>query len=44
VSGRLLHLPRFYAEENHVYRSNLAGIVGGFGGLDDDLASWRFDA
>jgi hypothetical protein len=44
MSGRLLHLPRFYAEENQVYRPNLRGIVGGLGRLYDDLPGWRFDA
>ena len=44
ISGSLLHLPSFYAEENHVYRTDLRGIVGGFGRLDDDLANRRFDA
>ena len=40
ISGSsFLHLLSFYAEENHVYRSNQRGIVGGFGSLDDDLAS-----
>ncbi len=38
------HLPSFYAKQNHVYRPDLAGTVGGFGGLYDDLPDWRFHA
>ena len=45
MSGSFLHLPSFYTQENHVYRADLAGIAGGFGGLDEYLTGgWRFNA
>jgi hypothetical protein len=44
IFGSFFHLPSFYAEQNHVYRSNLRGIIRGFGGLDEYLTGWRFNA